>query len=144
MAKKRGKPKVTSRKPVKKAKAVKKVVVKTSETPMPTKNALHELEILAEEKKTEEKVSGVEKKEQEIEGSEMMRVRGEERDGCEYSLKARGNHSEVIYRRVANNILAEPEGVLKSVHRGDEPAEDDDQRIPDELRDCSHDHLGAV
>lgn len=63
MAKKRGKPKVISKKPAKKA------VVTASEDPISTKDALHNLEILAE-RKTGEQAAEIEKKEEEIKGKE--------------------------------------------------------------------------
>lgn len=71
MAKKRGKskPKVISKK-ITKAKAAKKEA--KAEAPKPMKEALHELEILAEEKKVEGKINGVEKREEEIEKKETQ------------------------------------------------------------------------
>lgn len=53
MAKKRGKSKAGSMKSIKKAKAPKKQAKKISEVQKPINEALHELEILAEDKKTE-------------------------------------------------------------------------------------------
>lgn len=72
MPKKRGKskPKVISKK-TKKAKVAKKET-KAEAKPAPVKDALHELEILAEEKKVEGKISGVEKREEEIEKKETQ------------------------------------------------------------------------
>jgi uncharacterized membrane protein len=66
MAKKRGKSKskAISKKTVKKAKTPKKI--EKTEKSKPMKEALHELEILAEGKKAMETISGVEKKEEEI------------------------------------------------------------------------------
>lgn len=80
MAKKRGKskPKVSSRKIAKKAKASKKKVEK-KEAQKPVKEALHELEILAEEKKVEGKVENVEKKEEEIEKKETSIITEEKK-----------------------------------------------------------------
>lgn len=73
MAKKRGKPKAKSTsKKAKKAKAPKREAKPEArkeakaEAPKPMKEALHELEILAEEKKVEAKVDGIEKKEETI------------------------------------------------------------------------------
>lgn len=64
MIKKRGKskPKATSKKIAKKAKTQKKTIAEAPK-PVPMKDALHELDILAEEKKVEGKVEGLEKKE---------------------------------------------------------------------------------
>lgn len=80
MAKKRGKskPRVISKK-VKKAKAPKKRAEKIIEEPKPVKDALHELEILAEEKKVEGKVDQIEKKEAEIEKKEDVIVSEEKK-----------------------------------------------------------------
>ena len=74
MAKKRGKsrPKATSKKQIKKAKAPKKQKAAINDKPAPLKEALHDLEILAEEKKVEHKVEDVEKKENEIEKQEVV------------------------------------------------------------------------
>ena len=65
MAKKRGKSKAktVSKKHTKEEKSTKKFAEKKSDSQKPVKEALHELEILAEEKKVEEKVNGIEKKE---------------------------------------------------------------------------------
>ena len=70
MAKKRGKPEVTSKK-IKKARASKKNVKKYPEFARPLSHTgiLHDLN-LAEEKKIEEKINGVERKEDEIEEKE--------------------------------------------------------------------------
>ena len=72
MAKKRGKskPKVNSGKSVKKAKAPEKAE-KTPQEPKPMKDALRELEILAEEKKVEHKVEDIGKKEENIAQKEL-------------------------------------------------------------------------
>ncbi len=74
MAKKRGKVKVTARskKSTKKSKPVKKKAKLSSEAPKPMKEALHELEILAEEKKEGTKIEDIEKKEEEIEKKENI------------------------------------------------------------------------
>ena len=80
MAKKRGKPsKVSSKKHIKRAKAPKKELEKTPEPQKPVKDALHELEILAEEKKVEGKINGVEKKEEEIEKKETAIISEEKK-----------------------------------------------------------------
>lgn len=86
MAKKRGKTKATSKKFIKKAKAPKREGKPKSagkeakaEAPKPMKEALHELEILAEEKKVEAKVNGVEKKEEEIEKKETQIISEEKK-----------------------------------------------------------------
>ena len=81
MAKKRGKskPKVTSKKQIKKAKAPEKKAEKAPEPQKPIKDALHELEILAEEKKVEHKINGVEEKEEEINKKESQIIREEKK-----------------------------------------------------------------
>ena len=77
MNKKRGKPKAKSvSKKVKKAKAPKKQKSAakkeaSAEAPKPMKDALRELDILAEEKKVEDKVEGLEKKEEKMEKKEL-------------------------------------------------------------------------
>ena len=72
MPKKRGKSKskVISKKQTKKAKALKKEIEKAPEAQKPVKDALHELEILAEEKKMGQKIGDIEKKETAIEKKE--------------------------------------------------------------------------
>ena len=70
MAKKRGKSEVTSRKKVKKTKTLKTISQKAPPEEKHVKEALHELEILAEEKKVEEKVGSIEKEEDAIEKKE--------------------------------------------------------------------------
>ena len=80
MAKKRGKPKAkpASKKIIKKARIPKKAKLQAAkkeakaEAPKPMKEALHELEILAEKSKTEEKVDKIDKKEEEIEKKEAQ------------------------------------------------------------------------
>src|SRR3989338_2919061 len=77
MNKKRGKPNAKSvSKKVKKAKAPKKQKSAakkeaSAEAPKPMKDALRELDILAEEKKVEDKVEGLEKKEEKMEKKEL-------------------------------------------------------------------------
>lgn len=73
MAKKRGKSKAKpiSKKQAKKAKSP-KAAEKKPEPQKPIKEALHELEILSEEKKVEGKISGIEKEEKEIEQKETQ------------------------------------------------------------------------
>lgn len=70
MAKKRGKSRASSKKKSKKTEAPKKSVIVEELKPM--KDALHELEILAEEKKVEHKINNVEKKEEDIEKKEIQ------------------------------------------------------------------------
>ena len=111
MVKKRGKPKAISKKIIskkavkkslKKAKAPKKVVVKSSETPMPTKNALRELEILAEEKKTEEKVSGMEKKQDEIKGKEDVILYEEKK------IEKEAEKVEAVEKEIKKEVTQKP------------------------------------
>jgi len=91
MAKKRGKskakPKTVSRKSPKKAKLPRRIAQKTSqkpksivaEKPKPMKEALRELEILAEEKKVEQKVDDIGKKENTIEQKEAAIITEEKK-----------------------------------------------------------------
>ncbi len=80
MAKKRGKPKAksTSKKIIKKDKTSKKAKPQATkkeakaEAPKPMKEALHELEILAEKSNTDEKFEKIDKKEEEIEKKEAQ------------------------------------------------------------------------
>ena len=53
-------------------KTSKKQSVKSAEAPKPLKNALRELEVLAEEKKVEHKIEDVEKEEKSIEKKETI------------------------------------------------------------------------
>jgi|SRR3989338_10741630 len=80
MTKKRGKtkPKVTSKKKVKKVQTKEKAAEKI-EAPKPIKDTLRELEILAEEKKVEDKVGQIEKKEEKIEKEEAYIVNQEKK-----------------------------------------------------------------
>ncbi|MBI3035815.1 DUF2391 family protein [Candidatus Woesearchaeota archaeon] len=85
MVKKRGKAKPISEKVVKKSKALKKAKPQAAkqeakaEAPKPMKEALHELEILAEEKRVEGKINGVERKEEDIEKKETQIITEEKK-----------------------------------------------------------------
>ncbi|MBI2660188.1 hypothetical protein HYX07_03430 [Candidatus Woesearchaeota archaeon] len=71
MVKKRGKPKAGSKKIAKKDRAQKKKPIAEAPKPVPMKDALRELDILAEEKKVEGKVEGLEQKEGQVEKKEL-------------------------------------------------------------------------
>ena len=104
MGKKRGKPKLKaiSKKQSKKAKAPKKQKEATSKASAPLKDALHELEILAEEKKVERKVEGVEKTEQEIEKKETELAKDEK------VLEKETEKVESIEKKIANDVKSKP------------------------------------
>lgn len=96
MPKKRGKPEsgAGSKKPAQKIKpkSAKKILAEgpsKSEAPKPIKDALHELEILAEEKKVENKVDNLEKEEKQIEKKEDI-IEHEERKFEQEARKVEG------------------------------------------------------
>ena len=95
MAKKRGKSKASSKKSLKKVKAPKTAKNKAVEKPKPLKDALKELEILAEEKKVEHKVENIEKKEEELEKKESELVK-EEQHVEEETKKVEGLEKKIV------------------------------------------------
>ena len=99
MAKKRGKskPKLISKK-----KPIKKQAGKTSEAPKPLKDALHELEVLAESKKIEHKVEDVEKEEESIEKKETEIVKEEKK------LAKETEKVENIEKKIARDVSEKP------------------------------------
>lgn len=104
MAKKRGskaKSKTISKKPVKKAKSPKKKTEK-AEKPKPVKDALHELEILAEEKKVEHKINDVEKKEEEIEKKEEAII------GQERKIEKETEKVEKLEKEIKKEVTTKP------------------------------------
>ena len=112
MAKKRGKSKAVhiSKKKVKKAKRTamqagsKKAKPANAEIAgkKPLKDTLHELEILAEEKHVEQKISDMEKKEGEIERKEIQ-IASEEK-----KLEKETEKVEVIEKRIEREVLPKP------------------------------------
>mgnify|MGYP001593119112 CR=1 FL=1 len=119
MAKKRGKSKAkSSAKHSKKVKssAAKKpdVSAQQKESPKPLKDALHDLEILAEEKKVEHKVEDVEKKEEEIEKKEAQIVQ-EERHLEKETAKV-----ENLEKKIVKEVELKPLGRfnLKDLNKG--------------------------
>jgi uncharacterized membrane protein len=135
MAKKRGKvksskPKANSKKakkakapkkskPVKKAKAMR--AEKTPETHPPLKSALRELEILAEEKKVEGKINGVEKKEAEIEKKEEEIEKGEMQIMKEEKkIEKEAEKVEKIERQIKKEVEEKPltKFSMKDVNKG--------------------------
>ncbi|MBI2542480.1 DUF2391 family protein [Candidatus Woesearchaeota archaeon] len=111
MAKKRGKSKdkSISRKIIKKSKAAKsklKTAVKAAEAPKPMKDALHELEILAEEKKVEDKVSGIEKKEDLIRQKELSILTEEKK------IEKEAENVEKLEKEIKKEVTPKP---LKAV-----------------------------
>lgn len=104
MAKKRGKSKASSKKITKKAKASKKPAEQPKQKPV--KEALHELEILAEEKKVEEKINGVEKKEEQIEKKETQII------GEEKKIEKETEKVEKIEKEIKREVTTKPLGKL--------------------------------
>jgi len=117
MAKKRGKSKARSgAKRSRKVKAAKKsnVSVQQKESPKPFNQALHDLEILAEEKKVERKVEDVEKKEEEIEKKEAQIVQEERR------LEKETAKVENLEKKIVREVEPKPLGRfnLKDLNKG--------------------------
>ena len=104
MAKKRGKskPKLHSKKPVKKPKAAENKVEKAPEAPKPIKDALHELEILAEEKKVEHKIEDIEKREEGIEKKEGLIAKEEKK------LEKETEKVELLERDIKKEVTIKP------------------------------------
>ena len=103
MIKKRGKskirPKTTSKK-IKKAKVPKNI--EKAEAQKPMKEALHELEILAEEKKVEQKINGIEKKEEEIEKKEAAIITEEKK------IEKETEKVEKLEKDIKREVTAKP------------------------------------
>ena len=116
MAKKRGKskPKVTSKKQIKKAKAPEKKAVKAIEPQKPMKDALHELEILAEEKKVEHKINGVEEKEEEINKKESQIISEEKK------VEKETEKVEKIEKEIRREVTTKPLSTLtmRDINKG--------------------------
>ena len=104
MAKKRGKSKASSKKIIKKTVPKKKsnASEKTSEMQKPIKETLHELEILAEEKKVENKINGVEKKEEEIKKDEAEII-SEER-----SIERETEKVKEVEKEIKKEVMPKP------------------------------------
>ncbi|MBI2657419.1 DUF2391 family protein [Candidatus Woesearchaeota archaeon] len=103
MAKKRGKPKPksTSKKSAKKSKIQKPASAEAPKS-APVKDALHKLEILAEEKKVEGRINGVEKKEDEIARKELE-IMGEEK-----KIEKETQKVEKIEREIKKEVTSKP------------------------------------
>ena len=119
MVKKRGKPKpkANSKKHVKKvkaSKATKKVLRKAPEAQRPIKDVLHELHLLAEERKVEDKINDVEEKEEEIEHKEIQ-IMGEENKVEREEEKIESVERE-IKREVTQKSLAKL--TMKDINKG--------------------------
>ena len=114
MAKKRGKPKAKSRtisrKSPKKAKRPRRIAHKTSqksisiiaEKPKLMKEALRELEILAEEKKVEQKVDDIGKKEEAIEQKETAIITQEKK------IEKQTEKVEKLEKDIKRDVAARP------------------------------------
>lgn len=104
MAKKRGKskPRIPSTKKAKKSKIFKKSAVKTSKSPKPIKETLRELELLAEEKKVEHKINGVEKMEEEIEKKEAKVISEEKK------IEKETEKIEKLEKEIKKEVTAKP------------------------------------
>ncbi len=110
MAKKRGKTKAKSisKKPAKKAKPAQSSgsskigQIKSPEAPQPMKDALRELEILAEEKKVETKIDSVSEKEGKIEKQEA-KIMGEEK-----KIEKETQKIEAAAKEIKNEVVSKP------------------------------------
>jgi uncharacterized membrane protein len=118
MAKKRGKNKVkaVSRKS-KKAKAPKKgkkPAAKEAPKPVPMKDALHELDILAEEKKVEGKVERLEKNEGQIEKKELAIMTEEKK------IEKETEKVEKMEKEIKREVTQKPLGAIsiKDISKG--------------------------
>ena len=119
MAKKRGKSKhkSSSKKPVKKFKAsrvIKKVLRRTPESQISMKDIMHEFQLLAERKKMESKINGVEEKEEEIEQKEDQII-GEEKNIEKETEKIESVEKE-IKREVTQKPLAKL--TMRDINKG--------------------------
>ena len=126
MAKKRGKSKAkskaVSRKPSKKAKIPKRKSRKTAkkqitiiaEKPKPMKQALRELEILAEEKKVETKIDDVGKKEEKIEKKEEAIIAEEKK------IEKQAEKVERLEKDIKKEVAARPlrKFTIKDLNKG--------------------------
>lgn len=121
MAKKRGKSGVNSvsRKTAKKSKSAKKVsnpktVKIAAEAPKPMKDALHELEILAEEKKEGNALSGIEKKEDSISQKELSILAEEKK------IEKETKKVEKLEKEIKKEVTVKPlrEVSLKDLSKG--------------------------
>ena len=104
MAKKRGKSKSkhVSKKAMKKIKSQKVIVQKIAKAPKPMKDALRELEILAEEKKVENKATEIEKKEDSIEKKENIIVAEEKK------IESETKHVEKLEKEIKKEVSEKP------------------------------------
>ncbi len=104
MAKKRGKSKSkhVSKKAIKKIKSQKVIVQKIPKAPKPMKDALRELEILAEEKKVENKATEIEKKEDSIEKKENIIVAEEKK------IESETKHVEKLEKEIKKEVSEKP------------------------------------
>ena len=114
MPKKRGKPKakVISRKTTSKKTSPKKQAVKSksakeeisiiAEKPKTVKDALHDLDILAEEKKVEGKIDDVEKKEEKIEKKEAQMITEEKK------VEKETEKIEAVEKEIKREVTAKP------------------------------------
>lgn len=120
MAKKRGrlKHRVISKKHARQSKSQgkpkKKAAEKTLESPKPLKESLHELEILAEERKVEQKVNGMEKKENEIEKKEAEIMTEEKK--VEKETEQIGKIEKEIRKEVASKPMSQL--TLRDINKG--------------------------
>ncbi len=113
MAKKRGKVKAPSKK-IAKPKRLKKTSQEAPKMKTPFKEALHELEILAEEKKVEHKIEDVEKKEEEIEKKESELVKEEK------GIRKETEKIEHLEKEIKEEVKAKPltKFNIRDLHKG--------------------------
>ena len=116
MAKKRAKSKLkaASKTQSKKSKAPIQQKAQIDDKPAPLKNALRELEILAEEKKVEQKVENIEKKEENIEKKEL------EIEKEEKKLEKEAGRMESIEKKISREVADKPLRAfnLKDLNKG--------------------------
>ena len=105
MAKKRGKPKSTSKKNIKRVKKTKPQTTKKeaqAEAPKPMKEALHELEILAEERKVDHKIDDIEKEEEAIEQKESAIINEEK------NIERKTEEVERLEKEIKKEVTTKP------------------------------------
>lgn len=102
MVKKRGKPKAGSKKIAKKDRAQKKKPIAEAPKPVPMKDALRELDILAEEKKVEGKVEGLEQKEGQVEKKELAILTEEKK------IEKQAEKVEKMEKEIKKEVMPKP------------------------------------
>ncbi|MEK6983026.1 MAG: hypothetical protein AABX33_00500 [Nanoarchaeota archaeon] len=114
MRKKRGKSKASSKKHIIKSEVTSKELQKPPEAQKPIKEALHELEILSEEKNVKTKVEDIEKKEEEIEKKETEIITEEKK------IELEEKKVEKLEEEIKNEVMTKPlkKISLKDINKG--------------------------